>query len=130
MSRLILIYAVTNYYSQSWRLTHYILVDSSSVIGWMSPFVILGVSGLFGRFYSIFDGMSYWQSVQTLIRRHIMWRLIWVCTVCQRTPFSVSSLQRVKWQRVLKCMDLRIYKGNNFNRKVFYFLSGVITLLW
>ena len=29
------------------KLTHCILVDSSTVICWMSPFVILGVSGLF-----------------------------------------------------------------------------------
>ena len=32
------------------------LVDSSTVICWTSPFVILGLSGLFCRFYSIFDG--------------------------------------------------------------------------
>ena len=35
-------------------LTHTILVDSSSVLCWTSPFVILGVSGLFCCFYSIF----------------------------------------------------------------------------
>ena len=29
-----------------------------TVIWWMSPFVIVGVSGLFCRFYSIFDGKS------------------------------------------------------------------------
>ena len=28
-------------------LTHYILVDFSTVVCWTSPFVILGVSGLF-----------------------------------------------------------------------------------
>ena len=39
-------------------LTHCILVDTSSVICWMSPFVILGVSGLLCHFYSIFDGKS------------------------------------------------------------------------
>ena len=33
--------------------------DFSTVICWMSPFVILGVSGLFCPFYSIFDGKSY-----------------------------------------------------------------------
>ena len=37
-------------------LTHCILVDSSIVICWMSPSVILGVSGLFCHFHSIFDG--------------------------------------------------------------------------
>ena len=31
-------------------------MDSSTVICWTSPFVILGVSGLICRFYSIFDG--------------------------------------------------------------------------
>ena len=39
-------------------LAQCILVDSSTVVCWMSPFVILGVSGLFGRCYSIFDGKS------------------------------------------------------------------------
>ena len=33
-------------------LTHCVLVDSSTVICWTRPFVILGVSGLFFRFYS------------------------------------------------------------------------------
>ena len=37
-------------------LTHRILVDSSIFIRWTSPFVILGVPGLFCRFNSIFDG--------------------------------------------------------------------------
>ena len=36
-----------------------ILVDSSTVICGMSPFVILGVSGLFSGFFSIFDGKSF-----------------------------------------------------------------------
>ena len=39
-------------------LTHCILVDSSTVICWASPFVILGVSDLFCRFYFISDGKS------------------------------------------------------------------------
>ena len=39
-------------------LTHCILVDSSTVICCMSPFVILEVSGLFCPFDSIFDGKS------------------------------------------------------------------------
>ena len=39
--------------SISSKFTHCILVDSSTVICWTSPFVILGVSGLFCHFYSI-----------------------------------------------------------------------------
>ena len=40
-------------------LTHCILVNSCTVKCWMSPFIILGVWGLLGRFYSILDGKSY-----------------------------------------------------------------------
>ena len=36
-------------------LAHCILVDSSTVICWMSPFVILGPSVLFCRLYSLVD---------------------------------------------------------------------------
>ena len=36
-------------------LTHCLLVDSSTVICWASPFFILGVSDLFCCFYSIFS---------------------------------------------------------------------------
>ena len=39
-------------------LTHCIVVDSSTVICWKSPFPILGVSGLFCRSYPIFDEKS------------------------------------------------------------------------
>ena len=44
------IFSGSNY---PFSLTHCILVDSSAVICWTSPYVILGVSCLFGRFYSI-----------------------------------------------------------------------------
>ena len=37
---------------------HCILVDSSTVVCWMSTFVILGASSLFCCYYSIFDGKS------------------------------------------------------------------------
>ena len=39
-------------------LTHCIQVDSSMVLCWTSPYVILGVLGLFCYFYSIFHGKS------------------------------------------------------------------------
>ena len=39
-------------------LTNCIPVDYSTVICWTSPFVILGVLGLFCHFYYIFDGKS------------------------------------------------------------------------
>ena len=39
-------------------LTHCVLVDSSTFICWMSPFVILGASGLFFSVILFFDGKS------------------------------------------------------------------------
>ena len=39
-------------------LSHYVLVDSSTITCWMSPFVILAMSGIFCRFYSISYGKS------------------------------------------------------------------------
>ena len=44
-------------------LTYCLLVDSSTVICWASPFVILGVSGLFCGFDSIFDRKSCKQTM-------------------------------------------------------------------
>ena len=61
-------------------------MDSFTVIYWTSQFVILGVSGLF-RFNSIFNGKSSKQTLKTMIRRHVMWCLILVCTVLY-DPFT------------------------------------------
>ena len=54
-------------------LTHCILVDPSTVICWTNPFVILGVSCLFCRFYPVIK--------QILIRCHIMCirrKILWI----------------------------------------------------
>ena len=63
-------------------LTHMCLVDPSILIYWTSPFPILGVSGVLFNLYSISNRCSRWQTVKTLIRRRVLRRLIWVCTVC------------------------------------------------
>ena len=52
------------------------------LINWMSPFPILGVlAGIF-HFYSNFNGTFCKQTVETLIRCHVLRHLIWVYTVC------------------------------------------------
>ena len=48
---------------RSLLLTHCILVGSSTVICWSSPFVILRVLVLFCHFYLIFDGKSCKQTM-------------------------------------------------------------------
>ena len=75
-----------------------ILVDSPTLVCWINPFVLLGVSGLFCHFCSIFDAKFCKQTMQTHIRSHIMWHLIWVCTVCQSAPFWVSLLSRLPFE--------------------------------
>ena len=44
--------------------------------------VLRGVRWYFFRFYSNFNRKLCKQTVETLIRRRILWRLIWVCTIC------------------------------------------------
>ena len=57
-------------------------MDPSILINWTSPFPVLGVSGVLFHFYSISNRYSCQQTVKTLIRRRVLRRLIWVCTVC------------------------------------------------
>ena len=47
-----------------------------------SIYVLRDVSLLGGIFYSSFNRKLCRQTVETLIRCHILWRLIWVCTIC------------------------------------------------
>ena len=65
-------------------LTHLSRMGFLITINWRSPFPSLGVFGGIYRFYSNFNWTICKQTVETLIRRHVLrtWRLIWVCTVC------------------------------------------------
>ena len=69
-----------------WRnlaiLTHLSLMDLPTIINWTNQFQILGVLGAIFHFYSNFDRIFCKQTVETLIRRSILRRLIWVCFVC------------------------------------------------
>ena len=60
------------------------------------PHYILEESNFNFRYVRLWDldipwekRLNYLQTVETLIRRHNLWRLIWVCTVCQ-LPFYGS----------------------------------------
>ena len=52
-----------------------------TLISWMSPFPILGMLGSIFIFSPNLDRVFCKQTVKTLIRRHVLWRLIWVCNV-------------------------------------------------
>ena len=49
---------------------------------WTFPFPVQGLLGGNFRFYSKFERQFCRQTVETLIRRSVLLRLIWVCTIC------------------------------------------------
>ena len=70
-------------------LTHCILNRLSRTIYWKSPISILGTSSYEIYIFLREKWLNYLQTVETLIRCHVLWCLIWVCTVCQ-LPFYGS----------------------------------------
>ena len=41
--------------------------------------------------------LSEWQTVWILMRRHVLWRLIWIQTVCKGLQNSVPALKEVEY---------------------------------
>ena len=72
------------------HLTHLCRMELTTIINWNSPFLFKGMLGGIFHFYSSFNRKLCKQTVETLIRGRILWRLIWVCTIClcptKRTP--------------------------------------------
>ena len=64
------------------KLTHLCRMYFPIQINWMSPFPILGLSGGVFNFYSNFKRNFCKQTVENLIRCHILRHLIRFCTVC------------------------------------------------
>ena len=86
--------------SSSWYLRPFVChsscrVDYSIIINWTSPFPMLGVSGVLFYFHSISNSNSCYQTVKTLIRRRVLRRLIWVCTVCLCPKTEFNNLRKI-----------------------------------
>ena len=60
-------------------LTHLCQMEFPTVINWTSPFLFYG---LLGGFFSNLDRTICKHTLETLIRHHILWRLVWVCSNC------------------------------------------------
>ena len=76
-------------------------MDLSILIKWTSPLSIWGVSGVLFHFYSISNRYFCKQTVKTLIRRRVLRRLIWVCTVCLCPKNGTLGLYGLKDQSVI-----------------------------
>ena len=87
----------SRYKLKSTGLTHICLVDFSILINWTSPFPILAVFGVRFHFHSILNRYSCQQTVKTLIRRRVLRRLIWVCTVCLCPKNGTLGLYGLKY---------------------------------
>ena len=70
-------------------LTHCILNRLSHTIYRKSPILILGTPGYEIYIFLEKKWLNYLQTVETLIRRRVLRRLIWVCTICY-LPFYGS----------------------------------------
>ena len=77
-------------------LTHLSQMNFPISIGRMSLFQILGVLGGIFHSYSNFNRTFCELTVETLIRRRVLRRLIWVCAVCLcPTKKNASLLARI-----------------------------------
>ena len=61
--------------------------------------------------------LNYLQTVETLIKCHILQHLIWVCTVCQLPFLRVSRLQ---WDKETKTL----VNANKKTARIILFVSG------
>ena len=67
-------------------------MELPTLINWMSPFPILGLLGGIFHFYSNFKINLCKQTVENLIRRRLLRRLIWFGTVCLRPTKKTLDL--------------------------------------
>ena len=68
-------------YIQSDDLTHLCGMEFQTIINWTSTFSFYGLLGVIFYIFSKFDRKFCKTTVEILIRRHILQRLICVCTV-------------------------------------------------
>ena len=71
------------------------------LINWTSPFPILELLGGIFHFYSNFKRHVCKQTVENLIRRRILWHLIWFCTVCQCPTKRLLGFNGLKCQNLM-----------------------------
>ena len=69
-------------YAFSYKLTHLSRMEFPILTNWTSLFSFQGLFGCKFHFYSNLNRTFCKVTVQTLIRRHSLGHLVWVCTFC------------------------------------------------
>ena len=85
-------------------------MDFPISINWKSSFPVLGLlaGGIF-HFIQILMETICKQTAETLIRRHPMWRLIWVCAVCLCPTKRTQGLDGLTNVHVYDVINLKVY---------------------
>ena len=89
-------------------LTHLCRMEFPTVINWSSPFLFQGMFGGIFHFYSNFKRKSCKQTVETPIRRRVLGRLIWVCTICLHVCPTKRTLGIFGLEMQLFCLSQRV----------------------
>ena len=72
----------------------------------------------FFHFYSSFNRKSCKQTVETLIRRRILWHLIWVCTICLCPTKRTLGIYGLKFNYFAYLIRWEVYCWNNLPRNI------------
>ena len=104
-----------------------------NVFSHASPFRSLGLLGGIFHFYSNLKINVCMQTVENLIRRRVLWRLIWFCTVC-RCPTKRTLGLYEACIGVLGIQDICHFTSRDIGYYPFYFqgygiLGSIFSLL-
>ena len=97
-------------------------------IRWTSPFPILGLLGCIFHFYSKLNRNFCLQTMEDLIRRLVLRRLIWFCTVCPCPTKRTLGLSGLMFNRVSvrTWLELgKIYTNNDHYCGLLILIHGV-----
>ena len=90
--------------NESQEVTHLSRMDLPTLINWTSPFPFKGLLGVFFFiFFFNFDWTFSKQTVDTLIRRRVEQRLIWVCTIYSCPTNRMTGLYELKMADLVLC---------------------------
>ena len=109
-------------------LTHCILNRLSHTIYRKGPISILGMSGYEIYIFLEKKWLNYFQTVETLIRRRVLQRLIWVCTVCRLSFYGSPDYNGLNHFYLREISPLNFMQLQITN--IFLVRTGVLYLIY
>ena len=78
--------------------------------------------------YSNFNRTFSKQTLETLIRRHVLWRLVWICTICLRLTKMMLGLYGLNY--VCTTMFLHVVMIHHSKYRYNLTFTGNVERLW